>query len=291
MELLFKGNDNGSATIKGGKNLNQAEYRQTRLIKDVYEEKLEKIKKKHMSDESLFHPIGADYYCRYCEEFRKNKKQLESIMQRLTKYEQIHEVKKPDIQKVTAISKNEKTKRRYQVYSLLFKDGAEYLVYTFSEEAGCRLLGRKFSELRKAIPIASTYYFSIYLEQEDGSIISVGLLLRELSPKKSWLLAEKQQTRVRVRGTCFNEKPFEYFKYIEGQFNCLQKFCEMIDLKKTKKFSKNGKVAFETKRGMIELEYGQVLLKLFSGIYMVISEEEFSEYFMEDESLVWMKKE
>lgn len=273
------------------RNLNQAEYRQARLIKDVYEEELEKIKKKHMADQALFHPIGGDYYCLYCEEFRKIQKQLEPIMQGLTKYERTHEVKKPVIQQVTAISKNEKSKRTYQVYALLFKDGSEYLVYTFSEEAGCRLLGRKPSELSKAIPIDSTYYSSIYLEQEDGSIISVGLRLRELSSKKSWLLAEKQQTRVKVRGTCFNEKPFEYLKYTEEQFHCLKNFCGTVDIKKTKKFSKNGKVAFETKRGMIALEYGQVLLKLFPGTFMVISEEEFSEYFVEDESLVWMQKE
>lgn len=44
-------------------------------------------------------------------------------------------------------------------------------------------------------------------------------------------------------------------------------------------------MAFETKRGMIALEYGQVLLKLFPGTFMVISEEEFNEYFVEDECM------
>src|SRR5699024_26292 len=127
--------------------------------------------------------------------------------------------------------------------------------------------------------------------QEDGSIISVEARLQELSPKKSWLLAEKQQTRVKATGNCFNEKPFEYLKYTKGQYSCLKTFCGNTAIKKTKKFSKNGKVAFETSRGMIALEYGQVLLKLFPGTFMVISEQEFSEYFVEDESLVWMQKE
>lgn len=271
--------------------MNRAEYKQMLLLKHLYEEQLEENKKKHMSDPALFHPIGNDHYCLYCEKYRKIKNKLQPMLKQLTQYEQTHEVKHPVIQQLAAVSKKEKPKRVYQVYSLLFKDGSEYLVYTFSQEAGCRLLGRQLSELSKGVPITKAYYSSIYLEQEDGSIISVEVRLQELSPKKSWLLAEKQQTRVKATGNCFNEKPFEYLKYAKGQLNCLSTFCGNTAIKKTKKFSKNGKVAFETARGMIALEYGQVLLKLFPGTFLVISEQEFSDYFVEDESLVWMQKE
>ncbi|MEC3942707.1 hypothetical protein [Enterococcus mundtii] len=273
--------------------MNRSEYKQMLTLKYFYEEKLQEIKKKHKSDPDLFHPIGKDRYCLYCEKYQEIQDKLQPMVKQLMEYEKTHEVKQPVIQQLAAVPKKEKAKSKkvYQVYSLLFKDGSEYLVYTFAQETGCRLLGRQISELSKAVPISKDYYSSIYLEQEDGSIISVEARLQEHSTKKSWLVAEKQQTRIKAKGNCFNEKPFEYLKYTEGQYGCLRTFCGNTAIKKTKKFSKNGKVAFETARGMIALEYGQVLLKLFPGTFMVISEQEFNEYFVEDESLVWMKKE
>jgi len=242
---------------------------------------------KHKSDPDLFHPIGEDPYCQFCEQYNELSKKATIIRNNIEAYEREHPVDAPLISKVTAPSPS---KPPFSVYDVQFNTGEHFLVYSDSAESCCTFLNKTTSSLLRSNRISKDYFDSFYLEDEQGSVIPLRTAVKGLR-RKNKLIAEKAQTKLRTRGLCFNEAPFEFFKYSADNLNRLKAFCgEDCPISKTKKFTNSGRISVQDKRGMFAIENGQVLLKIGKDILIPLSKEEFEQNFSEDESLTWIKK-
>ena len=266
------------------------EYEQARKLHEQYAAEIKKIVSLHKEDPDLFHRLGKDKYCVYCDQYKEIRSKQESNLQLLQAYEKENSVANPIIQQVTAPEKKVRQKRKYSIYTLTFKDGSEFMVYATSTKTACALVGKSEEKLSKSVVIKKDYYESIYLERDNGALTSVASAISDRLRGKSYVLAEKKQTQIRSSGICFNEAPIEFFKYSPDKLKELAIFCDHLPIAKTKKFNSLGKVSLETKRGSFALSSGQVLIKIGKEIFIAMDEDEFSNNFVEDESLVWVEK-
>lgn len=257
-----------------------------------YEEDLEKVICYHQSDSDLCHPIGKDKNCWYCEQYTKIILQEEDMIQSVRQFEHENEITVPficNILQTTKCKSKSKARKSYEVHAVTLSTGEEFLVYGLCLEVCCRAMEIKEDDVTKDVIIPKSYYGSTYLELKNSAIISLETLLKSFTRKRTRILAEKRQTKIRITGTCFNEIPFYFFKYTADNFNRLGDFCDDVPIIQTKKFHKNGKVVLSTKRGMLALAPGQILLKIGLDVFLTMSTQEFEENFVEDESLVWSR--
>ncbi|MGM0241224.1 hypothetical protein [Enterococcus sp. AZ103] len=270
--------------------MNPSAYKQARALHEQYSEEINKLIQIHKNDPDLFHPLGKDKNCAYCDRYKKIlSKQKENLLF-LETYEKTYIVDNPLIQQVKKVEEKKSPPRKYAIYSLTFKDGSEFIVHACSQQAACNATKRSEESLSKAIIIKKDYYNSIYLEKSNGAVTSLTSSLSSRSKNKNYVLAEMQQTKLKFSGVCFNETPIEFFKYSPERVSELIAFVGNIPLTKTKKFNLTGKVALQTKHGGMSLEPGHVLLKIGRDIFITMSAEEFINNFVEDEALVWIEK-
>ena len=261
-------------------------YKQLRAINEQCEIDIKKMIQRHQDDRDLFHPIGSDKYCLYCEQYVELNEKAAAIRNRIETYEKKHKVKNPLIAKIAAPP----SESIFSVYEVCFKTGEEFLVYSDSSESCCAYLNKDVSSMVRSTKLPKEYLNSIYLETDDGTIVTLANAVKGLW-RRNKLLAEKSQTKIRTRGLCFNEQPFEFFKYFSPNFDRLKAFCgKDCPVVKTKRFNKTGKVSIQDRRGMFALEKGQVLLKLGKDLLIPLSKEDFEQNFSEEESLTWIKK-
>ncbi|MFB5323040.1 hypothetical protein [Enterococcus avium] len=259
-------------------------YKQLRAINEQCEEDIEKVIRRHKNDPDLFHSIGSDNYCLYCEQYKELNEKVARIRNRIEAYEMKHKVKNPLVLKIETPAE-----AVFSVYEVVFKTGEEYLVYSDSTESCCAYLDKDISSLVRSTKLPKEYLYSIYLETDDGTIVTLANTVKGLR-RRNKLLAEKSQTKMRTHGLYFNESPIEFFKYFSPNFDRLKAFCgEECPVVKTKKFNKTGKVSIQDRRGMFALEKGQVLLKMGKDILIPLSKEEFIQNFSEEEALTWIK--
>lgn len=270
--------------------VHQADYQQLLALNDQCEREIKRIIQKHKKDPDLFHPIGGDRLCLYCEQYKEVSKKARTIRKNIQDFEKKHTVAHPLIETVATVS-TQTTKTMFSVYNICFKDGSEFLFYSDSPESCCAYLKKEPSELTKCTQIPKDYYGSIYLENSHTAISKLSNVVKGLN-KRTKIIAEKAQSTTRVRGFCYNETPFEFFIYSAEHIHALQTFCgNSCPITKTKKFAKNGRIAIQTPHGGYAIENGQVLLKIAEGILRPLSKEEFQKNFSEDDALVWIKRE
>ncbi|MGG5333904.1 hypothetical protein, partial [Enterococcus sp. AZ163] len=214
----------------------------------------------------------------------------EKLMQQLKTLERENSVEELITHQAIKLEKKDRSRRRYAVYLLTYRDGSEYLVYGSSQQTACNIVGKSENKLSKALIINKEYLSSYYLERDNGALTPLSLYLSERSRNKSYLIAEKQQTKIKASGVCFNEAPIQFFKYSPGALKQLAVFCDHLPIVKNKKFKSNGRVTVQTKRGGIGLGSGQLLIKIGQEIFFTMDKEEFEQNFVVEESLVWAEK-
>lgn len=75
------------------------------------------------------------------------------------------------------------------------------------------------------------------------------------------------------------KQPIHYCHYSQSKLKELEEFCAPYEVKRTKKFAKNGRVSLETAHGNLGFENNDVLLKLTSDKFVVITYNEFWDIF------------
>lgn len=272
--------------------MDNREYKLLKALKDQYDEDLKKVIKKHQADSELNHGIGKDAYCLYCEQYNDLTKKLTPLITKIEKYARQNKLQDEVIQFIDPdkkVKKQQSPKRSYAAYEILLKDGREFLVYSFSINSCLRLIGVSQEDCSKYVTIQKKYLSSMYIEGEHGLIRTIQQAVDSQVKKKSFIIAEKGQTKVKIQGACFNEKPFEFFKYNSENVEQLRHFCSPSPVIETKKFKTTGKVSINSPRGNFSVEAGEVILKIGQSIFFQLSKDEFEELFIEDEHLVWLQ--
>lgn len=82
-----------------------------------------------------------------------------------------------------------------------------------------------------------------------------------------------------MTGKRIPKKPIHYCHYSKRKLKEIEDFCVPYKVKKTKKFTKNGRVSLETSNGNLALEDNDVLLKLTGDNFIAITYDEFWEIF------------
>lgn len=272
--------------------MDNKEYKQLKALKEQYDEELKKVIKRHKTDNELHHAIGKDAYCLYCEQYNDLTKKLSPIITKIEKYARENKFQNEVIHFIEAdrmVKKQQTTRRSYDAYEIVLKDGREFLVYSFSVDSCLRLLGVTQEDCSKYVTIQKKYLATIYIEGENGLIRTIQQAIDDQVKKKSFVIAEKAQTKLKFQGACFNEKPIEFFKYNKDNLEQLIQFCSPSPVIETKKFKTTGKVGINSPRGNFSIEAGEVVLKIGQNIFFQLSQKEFDELFIEDEHLVWLQ--
>lgn len=272
--------------------MDNREYKQLKALKEQHDEDLKKVINKHQADNDLNHGIGKDAYCLYCEQYNNLTKKLTPIITKIEKYARQNKFQDEVIQFIEPdkkVKKQQAPKRSYAAYEILLKDGREFLVYSFSIHSCLRLIDVTQEDCSKYVTIQKKYLAKIYIEGENGLIRTIQQAIDDQVKKKSFVIAEKAQTKIKFQGACFNEKPIEFFKYNNDNLEQLIQFCSPSPVIETKKFKTTGKIGINSPRGSFSIEAGEVVLKIGQSIFFKLSQEEFEELFIEDEHLVWLQ--
>lgn len=84
---------------------------------------------------------------------------------------------------------------------------------------------------------------------------------------------------IKMLGKSRPKQPIHYCHYHPSKLKELEDFCAPHEVKKTKKFTKNGRVSLETSNGNLALEDSDVLLKLTGDKFLVLTYDEFLDIF------------
>lgn len=267
---------------------NKETYKQLLTLQENCIAGINKIIDIHENDSDLSHTVGLDPYCQYCEQYNDLENKFQTIKKNIQLYEVEHKISSTKTTPKKPIKKK-RTNSPYVVYDIIFKDGDQYLIYSNSLDNAASIAKRNSDDISHSTVIKKEYYHSQYLENKNGDVTNLSILVTDLK-KKSVVLAKKEQNTNRIKGLCYNEIPFEFFRYSINQIEKLKKFCgENTTITKSKKNSgiKKGKINIQGSRGSFSLENGQILVKLGKGFFITMTPEEFEEYFSEAESLRW----
>lgn len=104
----------------------------------------------------------------YCDKYITTQKKLQKLLKQSSLYQEQPQIDSAGEQKDKKIKEIAPLKKSYRVYSFLFEDGTEYLIYTSSKKEGCQAIGKSLSSLKRKKLVAKKFFLSIYLEQENG---------------------------------------------------------------------------------------------------------------------------
>lgn len=275
--------------------MEKPEYERAIRQKKICEDKIKDIRAAHLKNPDLFHQLGSDRYCRYCEQYNLYTSLLNTCIEEIQEYEKEHNVVDPVIKELRFVKKVRErpvTRRKYSVFDIVFKDGEEYLLYGHSPSSCCRLVHRDPDDISRSTIVTESYYETTYLEKKNGGLSTLDVVLKEHKSKRksALIIARKAQSKLKEQGTCYNEQPFEFLKYSKNLYSKLEQFCTNCKITRTKKFNKTGRVSIETPRGSLGLDAGNVLIKLGKDIFIALPLEDFQENFVEDENLVWIQR-
>lgn len=150
--------------------MNLSSYNKAIYLKEYYNNLLEEITKKHEKDTDLSHVIGKDKDCLYCENYLTINKKLQKLLKEISLYEEKHQISFDGRETNKNIKEDEQPKKIYKIYSFLFEDGSEYLIYTSSKKEGCQTVKKPLSSLIRQKLVSKNFYHSIYIEQENGMV-------------------------------------------------------------------------------------------------------------------------
>lgn len=268
--------------------MDMQDYERLKAEYDTYRQKAKKAVDRHYGDRDLFHPVGGDPYCLYCEEYNNYSEKMAEIADKIQTFEQENFVDDPMVEMVQ--DKPRRGGRKYRVYQVRFKDGEEYLIYGFRIESSLYLLRRKKEDLENYVIIPERMYDTLYLESLHRAVLKLSDIVETQKGNGIKVLAKRDTSRLRILGECYNKTPFEYIRYDLHQYKRLLAFCGNCEVTKTKKFKSKGRVSVAYNRGTFGIEYGQVLVRFGEDIYMVLTQEEFEEHFALDEPLSWVEE-
>ncbi|HHD1574485.1 TPA: hypothetical protein ACN1M8_002161 [Enterococcus faecium] len=190
--------------------MNLTNYNKAIYLKEHYNNLLEEITKKHEKDPDLSHTIEKDKDCLYCENYRTINKKLQKLLKEISLYEEKHQINFDRRQTDKNINESEQSKKNYKIYSFLFEDGSEYLIYTSSKKEGCQTVGKSLSSLVRQKLVSKKFFPSIYLEQENGrvhtlqEIVNTGLKNEPKVLGKTYVQEKKQISSFnKTISTCF----------------------------------------------------------------------------------------
>jgi len=269
--------------------------------KDTYEHLL-KIQKEcvikmrelieiHETDPDLTHKVGHDPYCQYCDQYNELNIRLKAIRMNIQAYEK-ENTTNSQMPSNDAAPKKKRIKYNYSIFDIILKNGDQFLIYSDSLENAIHAIKQTIDDISHSTIIQKEYYPSLYLEDKKGNVTNLKLIVDGLK-KKIYVIAEKEQTKNRVKGLCYNEVPFEFFKYSIERLDKFKKFCgENVTITRAKKQSeyKRGKLNVQGSRGSFPIENGLIAIKTGNGIIYTLTPEEFNEQFSEDEALSWNNK-
>lgn len=190
--------------------MNLTNYNKSIYLKEYYNNLLEEITKKHEKDPDLSHAIGKDKDCLYCENYLTINKKLQKLLKEISLYEENHQINFDGRQTDTNLKESEPPKKIYKIYSFLFEDGSEYLIYTSSKKEGCQAVKKPLSSLMRQKLVSKKFFPSIYLEQENGrvhtlqEIVNTGLKNEPKVLGKTYVQEKKQISLFnKTISTCF----------------------------------------------------------------------------------------
>lgn len=261
------------------------EYEKLKEEYDVYRQKIKAVIDRHYSDTSLFHPVGEDKWCLYCEQYNDYNERLKVLSDQIQAFESTQVVEDPRVQ---YLGKDKDRKRYFNVYAVKFKDRTQYLVWGFSIRSIVSKLTRKQNMLESYSVIPPELYDSIYLETKHRAVIKLDQVMEKVRPETT-ILAKRSKSKIRLTGDCYNKQPFQYIRYVLNSYKRVKALCEGHNVTMTKKFLINGLLRIETPKGAFSLKYGEVIVKISKDIFVVMSNEEFDETFELDEPKVWVE--
>ncbi|EME8125088.1 hypothetical protein MYF49_002745 [Enterococcus faecium] len=150
--------------------MNLSNYNKAIYLKEYYNNLLKEITKNHEDNVDLSHTIGKDKDCLYCEKYIKINKELKKISDEIYLYQEKNQIDYDENQRDKKLKEIEQPKKSYRVYSFLFEDETEYLIYTSSKKEGCQVIGKPLSSLKRQKLVSKKFFSSICLEQENGIV-------------------------------------------------------------------------------------------------------------------------